>query len=136
MIGLVQVCLQLQTMMWHMIVLFAHCSSYIDQYVSKHSITSKVSSPPFIIPLLKALLRIRNKRFKKLHTHPELNSKLTYKIGRLVGEHHCNLPANCDHKSIKKLWDCVQMTLDCKSKDNKKSKWSAYQFRWCECMLC
>ena len=78
---------------------------YIDQCIPCHFVTVSNSTPPYVTPLVKCLLRKRNKLMRK-----GLKMKadtLTAKIGKLIKDFRSNCLLNVDSSSSSKLWKIV-----------------------------
>lgn len=95
--------------------------------IPQHTITIRDNTPKYITPLVKHLLRKRNKLLRKGRV-TDANS-LSLKIGRLITETRSNQLSNVAHKDVRKLWSSVSHTTSSKSKEalNSSTSFSADQ---------
>jgi hypothetical protein len=70
------------------------------------TVTLKDGRSSYVTPLIKSLLRKRNKLMRRSKI-TEANA-LTLKIGRLIAEHRTNMLKQVDHRSIRSLWHSVK----------------------------
>jgi hypothetical protein len=82
---------------------------FISQFIPVKQVTITDNCPPFVTPLIKSLLRKRNKllRKNKLDKAVALNEK----IGQLILERRSELLSQIDFRSSKELWASVNPTV-------------------------
>ena len=82
---------------------------FIDQYIPVRQVTINEGCPTFITPLIKSLLRKRNKLMRK--NQLDKANILSTKIGKLISEHRSSILSQVDYRSSKELWATVKPTL-------------------------
>ena len=80
-----------------------------------HTVTLTDSTPKYITPLIKSLLRKRNKLMRKGKI-ADANC-LSLKIGKLLTETREKQLVGVNHKDIKRLWSSVRPTTSPKSRE-------------------
>lgn len=78
---------------------------HIKEYIPVHHITVRPYTPSYITPLIKLLLRKRNKLMRAWKI-TEAN-ELTSKIGKLISEYRTSVLSNVTPTSSKQLWKVV-----------------------------
>ena len=76
-------------------------NSFIDHLIPVKQITITDSCPPFITPLIKSLLRKRNK----------LMQNFSSKIGKLIGERRSESLSNVNPRSSLDLWSSLKPAI-------------------------
>jgi hypothetical protein len=82
---------------------------FISQFIPVKQVTITYNCPPFVTPLIKSLLRKRNKRMHKNKLDKAV--ALSEKIGKLISEHRSELLSRVDHRSNEELWASVDPTV-------------------------
>lgn len=72
------------------------------------TVTVPHSTPTYVTPLIKSLLRKKNKLIRRGKT--TVADTISAKIGKLISDTRANQLSNVNHKDIKKLWSSVRST--------------------------
>jgi len=100
----------------------SHCQELINKHIPKRKITLGLKDPYFISPLVKKLLRKRNK-LNHLYGKLDEAAAISVKIGQLIAENKQKLMEKASHGDIETLWKAVNTTA------NKNSVQSSHRIR-------
>ena len=77
-----------------------------DTYIPKRRVTLKCNTPSYITPLVKSLLRKRNRMMRQGRLIEA--ETLSTKIGTLIAEHRSKILSNCKDIKVSELWKLIK----------------------------
>lgn len=87
----------------------------IGFHIPQHTVTISDNTPKYITPLIKSLLRKRNKLTRKGKIMDA--DCLSQKIGKLITETRANQLSYVNHKDVKRLWSSVRSSSSSKQRE-------------------